>query len=64
MDRRTGGSGRIWLDLLNRLLDANGGKMNGKVLLAIVIAALLVIAGFVAFRLIVLNMILTLADSR
>ncbi|MEU6737615.1 hypothetical protein [Streptosporangium sandarakinum] len=49
MDRRSGGSGRLWLGLLQRLLDANGGKMNGRFLLAVVIVALLVVAGFVAF---------------
>ncbi|GAB3884372.1 hypothetical protein [Microbispora bryophytorum] len=63
MDKRFGRSG-IWLDLLHRLLDANGGKMNGKLLLAIVVVALLVIAGFVAFRVILVDMILTLKDSR
>ncbi|MET7338590.1 hypothetical protein [Nonomuraea sp. NPDC005650] len=64
MDKHSGRPGSLWLDLLHRLLDANGGKMNGKFLLAIVVVALLVVAGFVAFRLILVDMILTLKDSR
>ncbi|MEV0197627.1 hypothetical protein [Nonomuraea sp. NPDC050691] len=64
MDKRSGQSGRFWLDVLHRLLDANGGKMNGKFLLAVVVVALLVVVGFVAFRLILVDMILTLKDSR
>ncbi|GAA3701283.1 hypothetical protein GCM10022224_078980 [Nonomuraea antimicrobica] len=63
MDKRNGRSG-LWLDLLHRLLDANGGKLNGKLLLAIVVVAALVIVGFVVFRLILVDMILTLKDSR
>ncbi|GLX94421.1 hypothetical protein Hesp01_23710 [Herbidospora sp. NBRC 101105] len=54
----------MWLDLLHRLLDANGGKMNGKLLLAIVLVAILVVVGFVAFRLILVDMMLTLKDAR
>ncbi|WP_157519758.1 hypothetical protein [Herbidospora daliensis] len=53
----------LWLDLMHRLLDANGGKMNGKLLLAIVLVAVLVVVGFVAFRLILVDMILTLKDA-
>ncbi|TKK85595.1 hypothetical protein FDA94_24690 [Herbidospora galbida] len=63
MTKPTNRSG-IWLDLLHRLLDANGGKMNGKLLLAIVVVAILVVVGFVAFRLILVDMILTLKDAR
>ncbi|WP_061299489.1 hypothetical protein [Herbidospora cretacea] len=54
----------LWLDLLHRFLDANGGKLNGKLLLAIVVVAVLVIVGFVVFRIILVDMILTLRDSR
>ncbi|MFG2075100.1 hypothetical protein [Nonomuraea maritima] len=64
MDKRSERPGRLWLDLLHRFLDANGGKMNGKLLLAIVVVALVVIVGFVAFRLVLVDMILTLRDSR
>ncbi|NAS21581.1 hypothetical protein GT755_07770 [Herbidospora sp. NEAU-GS84] len=60
MTKRSG----MWLDLLHRLLDANGKKMNGKLLLAIVLVAILVVVGFVAFRLILVDMILTLKDAR
>ncbi|WP_066373876.1 hypothetical protein [Herbidospora mongoliensis] len=63
MEKRNGRSG-LWLDLLHRLLDANGGKLNGKLLLAIVVVAVLVIVGFVVFRIILVDMILTLKDSR
>ncbi|MEV0389726.1 hypothetical protein [Nonomuraea sp. NPDC050643] len=52
------------LELLQRLLDANGGKLTGKFLLAIAVVAVIVVIGFVAFRLILVDMILTLRDSR
>ncbi|SEF86754.1 hypothetical protein SAMN05444920_101885 [Nonomuraea solani] len=52
------------LDLLQRLLDANGGKLNAKFLLAIAVVAVIVVVGFLAFRLILVDMILQLRDSR
>ncbi|GAB1824627.1 hypothetical protein [Herbidospora sp. RD11066] len=55
---------RNWLALLHRVVDANGGKLNGRLLLAIVVVAALVIVGFVAFRIILVDMILTVKDSR
>ncbi|WP_189246874.1 hypothetical protein [Streptosporangium pseudovulgare] len=49
MDRRSGGPGRLWLGLPRRLPDANGEKDERQVPLAVVIVALPVAAGFVAF---------------
>lgn len=37
--------------------------MNGKFLITLVVVGLVVLAGFVAFRLIVVEMILSLRDS-
>ncbi|MFI6499260.1 hypothetical protein [Nonomuraea typhae] len=48
------------LYVLQKLLDANGGKMNGKFFLAIVVVAGLVVVGFIAFRLLMVEMILNL----
>ncbi|MGR6922057.1 hypothetical protein ACU635_48085 [[Actinomadura] parvosata] len=52
------------LELLQRVLDANGGKMNGKFLIAVAVVAVIVVVGFIAFRLILVEMILSLRDSR
>ncbi|GAA4971174.1 MULTISPECIES: hypothetical protein [Nonomuraea] len=52
------------LELLQRLLDANGGKVNGKFLIAVIVVALIVVVGFLAFRLILVDMILSLRDAR
>ncbi|MEV5894246.1 hypothetical protein [Nonomuraea fuscirosea] len=51
------------LELLKWLLDATGGKVNGKFLITLVVVGLVVLAGFIAFRLIVVEMILSLRDS-
>ncbi|MFI6818407.1 hypothetical protein ACIBG7_38840 [Nonomuraea sp. NPDC050328] len=53
-----------WFGLFNRLVAANGGKMNGKLLVAVIMVALIVVGGFIAFRLLLVDMILELKESR
>lgn len=48
----------IWV--FQRILDANGGKMNGKVIITLVVAAAVVIVGFIAFRLLMVEMIMNM----
>ncbi|MFC5828107.1 hypothetical protein [Nonomuraea insulae] len=52
------------LELLKWLLNATGGKVNGKFLLAVAAVAVIVVVGFIAFRLILVDMVLSLRDSR
>lgn len=51
------------LYVLRRILEANGGKMNGKVIIALIVAAAVVVVGFIAFRLLMVEMILNLRGS-
>ena len=49
----------LWV--FQRILDSNGGKMNGKVIISLVVAAVVVIVGFIAFRLLMMEMVINLS---
>ncbi|SEM24623.1 hypothetical protein [Nonomuraea pusilla] len=62
MRRLRDGGGRpragLAIVLLELLLKSSGGKMNGKFLLAVAVVAIVVVAGFVVFRLVMLDVIM------
>ena len=54
----------LLLAVLGRILDQNGGKVTGKAILAALIVVGVVVLGFIAYRLIVLDLILRVVESR
>ncbi|YCK37977.1 hypothetical protein ACNF49_29175 [Actinomadura sp. ATCC 39365] len=49
----------LWV--FRRILDSNGGKMNGKVIISLAVAAVVVVVGFIAFRLLMMEMVVNLS---
>ncbi|MER6582984.1 hypothetical protein [Nonomuraea sp. NPDC001023] len=49
----------LWV--FQRILDSNGGKMNGKVIISLAVAAVVVVVGFIVFRLLMVEMVVNLS---
>ncbi|GAA0825861.1 hypothetical protein ACFQVD_18700 [Streptosporangium amethystogenes subsp. fukuiense] len=72
MDMRTrdsaSGGGRrragLAITLVELLLKASGGKVNGKFLAAVAVVAIVVVAGFLLFRLLMLDVIMQVVEQR
>ncbi len=52
--------GREMKKVIDRVLDLNGGKVGGKSIVALVVVGLIVLGGFLAYRLLVFELIANL----
>ncbi|MBU2670980.1 hypothetical protein KOI35_46530 [Actinoplanes bogorensis] len=57
--RRGGRTGRVAEVVVGKVLDQEGGKVTGRVVVAILVVLAVVGIAFVAYRLLVLDLILT-----
>ncbi|MFK3983518.1 hypothetical protein ACI2K4_24430 [Micromonospora sp. NPDC050397] len=55
---------RLLVFVLGRIFEQGGGKVTGKAIFAALIVLVVVVLGFVAYRLVVLELILRLVEDR